>query len=286
MCHHPFEHLAPRARTNLGYLWRERGFGMLVSAHTHKGYFAHHSLGSDRDEVELNIGSTTDWPMEWRTLQTFVDVDQRKINIRSERKVLVDTLIHRGGFFDPGWEVPLDAPDDYRGYKQGESAKGLLVGYYLGSHLTPYWLPPPKIKANKAARNTEMDVKRAMLWTHLRLIARFPTDPGCEPDWPRDCFDDESVIKRIESSTGSEEPIETKIELLRELTAFEKSRRTVDPATGESLDEVRLRYKISQAAWASRYMAEQGRRLRVEDEMIRMQWDDKSEQRAKKLGLK
>jgi hypothetical protein len=285
MCHHPFEHLAPRSRTNLGWLWREQQMGALVSAHTHSGYFAHHDLGGERDEIELNIGSTTDWPMEWRTLQTFVDTEKRTIYVRSDRSMLVDVLRKRGGFFEPGWEIPLNAPDDYRHYKQGESAKGLLVDYYLGAHLTPYWLPPPRIKPNKAARDTEMDVKRAMLWTHLRLVSRYPTDPASEPDWPSGCFDDESVVKRIQTATGTDEPIENKIAFLQELARFEKSRSTVDPATGESVDDVRLRYKISQATWASRFMAEKGRRLRVEDDLIRVDWDERVEAKAREYGV-
>ena len=124
-----------------------------------------------------------------------------------------------------------------------------------------------------------------MLWTHLRLVSRYPTDPASEPRWPSGCFDDESVVKRIQTSAGTDEPIENKIAFLQELAAFEKSRRTKDPATGESLDEVRMRYKISQATWASRFMAEKGRRLRVEDELIRIRWDERTEAKAKKYGL-
>jgi hypothetical protein len=65
-----------------------------------------------------------------------------------------------------------------------------------------------------------------------------------------------------------------KIGLLVELAAFEKSRRTVDPKSGKSTDDKRQRYKISQAAYASRFMNERGRRLRIEDETINFAWDD------------
>ena len=58
--------------------------------------------------------------------------------------------------------------------------------------------------------------------------------------------------------------------LLAELKAFEKSRKTRDPETGESLDGVRWRYKISQAVWASRFEATGGRMLQVDDELIRI----------------
>ena len=282
MCHHPFEVLAPRSRTNLGWLWREYRVAMMVTAHTHGGYYAHHDLGGRYDNIELNIGSTTDWPMEWRSLQGFSNPDQRRVYIRSTRNTLVDALRRRGGFFEPGWEIPLDAPDDYRSYKQGQSATGLLVNYYLGSHFVPYWLPPPKIRANKAARDTEEQVKDTLLWTYYRLVRDYPTGPDLTPPWPSGCQSDREVLDRIDATrqTGS---FDEKVGLLVELGAFERGRSTRDPETGASTNEIRERYKISQAAWASRFMAAKGRRLRIEDDLISVEWiGSKAEARALK----
>ena len=42
---------------------------------------------------------------------------------------------------------------------------------------------------------------------------------------------------------------------------------------------MRKRFKISQAAWASRFMKERGRHLRVEDEMIHVDWDEEYDRR-------
>ena len=271
LCHHPFEVLAPRSRTNLGWLWREYQVAMMVTAHTHGGYYAHHDLGGERDNIELNIGSTTDWPMEWRTLQGFTNPDQKRVYIRSTRNLLVDVLRSRGGFFQRGWEIPLDAPDDYRAYKLGESAQGLLVNYYLGAHFTPYWLPPPKIRANRAARDTEEQVKDSLLWTYVRLVEVFPTGPDLEPAWPAGCLSDREVLDRIDATLQSGS-FDEKVGLLVELDLFERSRSSRDPETGTPTDELRGRYKISQAAWASRFMAAKGRRLRVEDDLIDVAW--------------
>jgi predicted phosphodiesterase len=282
ICHHPFEVLAPRSRTNLGWLWREYRVAMMVTAHTHAGYYAHHDLGGKYDNIELNIGSTTDWPMEWRSLQGFSHPDQRRVYIRSTRNTLVDALRRRGGFFEPGWEIPLDAPDDYRSYKQGQSATGLLVGYYLGAHFTPYWLPPLRIRANQAARDTEEQVKDTLLWTYYRLVGDYPTGPDLAPSWPSGCQSDREVLDRIDATrqTGS---FDEKVGLLVELDAFERGRSTRDPETGASTDEIRERYKISQAAWASRFMAAKGRRLRIEDDLISVEWiGSKAEARALK----
>ena len=224
-------------------------------------------------------------------LQGFVDFANKRAYIRAPRMTLVDVLQNRDGFFEAGWEVPIDAPDDYRSYKQGESAAGLMASYYLGFHYTPYWMDQPNIKANRATRRTEFSIKNTLLWTYRRLVAKFPTAPDPSPAWPSGCTIDAEVIARIEATASEkherahliEDPsvrkkaenelVERKIALLMELEAFEQSRSTVDAATGESTDAARERYKISQAAWASRFMSERGRRLRIEDETINIDWD-------------
>ena len=290
MCHHPFEHLAPRSRSSLGWLWREKRLGMMVSAHTHKGYYAHHDLGGDGDEIELNIASTTDWPMEWRTLQGFVSVKQKKIYVEAKRNTLVDTLKAHGGFFDVGWEVPSDAPDDYRKYKQGEGG-GIVLARFAGAyHFVPYWLPPPRVKPTLGAWHTEVQVKDSLLWTYFRLVQSFPTDRDAgEPKWPEGLVNDKAVLNKIIEMTDVQDDrvllkprkkrkqeleaeLESKVAFLKQLEAFERTRKTEDPKTGESLDDKRVRWKISQAAWASRFENKRGRRLGVEDDMIRIDW--------------
>jgi hypothetical protein len=302
MCHHPFANLAPRSRSNIGWLWREQDIALLVTAHTHAGFFRYHDLGGAAASLELNIGSTTDWPMEWRLLAGFANTRLRKSYIRAQRRTLVDVLQQREGFFQPGWEIPMRAPDDYRGYKQGESATGLLLKYYLGFHYKPYWLDPPHIRANRATRETELSVKNTLLYTYDRLVTMFPTAPDTSPAWPSGCASDADVLARIRTTAAEkyerakpvpepgarkraeEELYNEKIALLVELDAFEKDRRTADPGTGASTDDVRFRYKISQAAWASRFMKEKGRRLRVEDETIRVDWEKSMAKRVADEG--
>ncbi len=269
MCHHPFERLEPYTRSSVGYLWREYDIGLMVTSHTHAGYYAHHSLGGERDEVELNIGSTTDWPMEWRTLQVFLKPDDRKAYIYAERKTLVGELRQLEGFFENGWEIPQDAPDDYRSYKRGKSAKGLLASYYLGDHYTPYWLKRPRVRVNRAAIGTETQVKTTLLWTHHRLIVEFPTDVRKGAEWPSDCDSDVNVLTRI-NVVLDQGDFETQVRLLVELGDFEDSRSSFESESETSTNARRTRYKISQAAWASRFMAAKGRRLSLEDDLIRV----------------
>lgn len=271
ICHHPFAALSPRAKSSLGYLWREHRVAALITAHTHDGYYEHHDLGGGVERLELNIGSTTDWPMEWRTFVAYHNQDRTEGYLRSERQTLVDAVSHQDGFFLPGWEVPLGAPDDYRNYKQGEGSAGMFFNYYFVFHVVPYWLPQPKLWVGEGARKTEEAVKDTLLLTYRRLITLFPTDrDAADLDWPEGCFSDVEVVERIESILDLEGAFFDKVALLVELDRWEHARPTRDPVTGDSLDETRMRYKVSQAAWASRYESAKGRRLRVEDELIRV----------------
>jgi hypothetical protein len=167
-------------------------------------------------------------------------------------------------------EVPLDAPDDCRRYKQGEAGAGLVFDFYIAHHLTPYWMAQPRVRPNEAARETEMSVKDTMLWTWDRLLRTFPTKPGSGPPWPPGCDSDEAVLKRIEATASGTQTLEAKIALLKEIETFERGRHSSDPKTGEPTDDARVRYKVSQAAWASRFERAKGRRLQVEDDLIRV----------------
>jgi hypothetical protein len=280
MSHHPFDDYAPRTRASVGWLWRESPVGLLVTGHTHAGYFAYHDLGGAEDELELNLGSTTDWPMEWRVLSAHVHLERREVYLRTARRTLVEELRARGGFFEIGWEVPLDAPDDYRQYKVGRAGTDLLFDFYLAHHLVPPWLPPPRVVANDAAKATEAQVKDTLLWTYLRLLSTFPTDPAAGgPRWPAGCADDAAVVERICRAAAAGTEFDQKVELLAELAQFERSRASRDPATGAPTDAARRRFKISQAAWASRYEGAAGRRLRVEDDLVRFDFERRTGQR-------
>lgn len=272
--HHPYESIAARSRSAIGWLWREHSVAVMLTAHTHKGFFAHHDLGGDGDEIEINIGSTTDWPMEWRVLQGYVNREDQKLYIRAKRGLLADALRKTGGYFKVGWELPLDAPDDYRQYKQGESANGLMASFFLAYHWTPYWIKQPRVRANRSAQHTEKQVKNTLLWTYYRLTKTFPSATGdSKTRWPEDVASDDQLLGKIVEVATGEFSLEEKVLFLKQLARFERTRRSVDPVSSVSTDADRARFKLSQAAWASRFEAAEGRRLNVEDEMIRFDWD-------------
>ena len=283
MCHHNFDSLAPRAKSSLGWVWRERNVSIMVTGHTHRGFFMHHDLGGDGDELELNLASTTDWPMEWRTLVAYANPEKQQVYIRTDRHTLVEELTNREGFFLQGWEVPLDAPDDYRKYKQGTAASGKLLDIYYAYAIVPYWMPQPRVRAGRAARRTEEQVKDTLLWTYVRLIEGFPTHLEIgRAAWPEGCATDAAVTDRIRALAAQQDVLTQKSDLLAELEAFERTRSTWDPASSEPTDDVRRRFKISQAAWASRFENSLGRQLSVEDELIRVDWDKAFQRRNRR----
>lgn len=272
MMHHPFGEIASKSRSSLLWLWDRFAFGGIFTAHTHAGYFENHRLDSGYQGLEINLGSTTDWPMDWRTMVAYVKENADFAYLDSRYFTLMDELKHREGYFLREWEVPAGAGDDYRRYRVGEPSGITIYDYLVAYHLWPPALGRAKVKATKAACDTEAQVKNTLLWTYHRLIRTFPTDTTrTEAQWPEACRNDGEVLARIESLGGKDVPIETKIAFLKQVGRFERSRSTRDPETGESLDAERHRFKLSQAVWASRYELTGGRGgLRLQDELIRV----------------
>ncbi len=272
MLHHPFDEIASKSRSSLRWLWARYAFGGILTAHTHAGYFEQHDLEGGKQGLEINVGSTTDWPMDWRTLVVHVKENEEFGYLDTRYFTLMDALKNKEGFFLKEWEVGEGSEDDYRRYRVGDPSGVQISDYLVAYHLWPPALGRAKVKARKPAIDTEKQVKNTMLWTYHRLIRTFPTDPvRGETVWPQACPDDAEVKRKIEAVAVESVPIEEKIAFLMELERFEKSRSTRDPKSGESTDEVRGRFKLSQAVWAARYELEGGRgSLRLQDELIRV----------------
>lgn len=273
MCHHPFGVLAPRTKSSLGWLWSHGSVSLFVSAHTHKGHYVYHDLGQENAELELNLGSTTDWPMDWRTLEYFWNKKQKQVFVETERHTMIEEVGHKPGFFERSWEVSPGSNDDYRKYTQGQSANSLLFDFYLAHHMTPPWLGQPRIPIPQAATDSALQVKNTMLATYFRLVATFPTRPSArDPHWPQECGNDEQVMEKLIETMNRKVSVEDKVAFLKEMASFERHRASEDPLTGKPNDEARARFKISQAVWGSRYAWSTGRSLRTDDELIRVDW--------------
>ena len=267
-CHHPLDRIASKSRSSLLWLCSQTSVSGILTGHTHAGGFRHHAISREKDVLEINVGSTSDWPMEWRSLVVYNRGEESYVKTTYFR--LVDALRNREGFFFHGWEIPQGSDDDYRKYKIGEPTERTLLDYYLVFHLWPPAFGRPSVATPQAAYDTEVQVKDTMLWTYDRMIRTFPTDAGEATPWPHGCRSDADVRARIAAASERDVPIKQKIALLMDLEPFERGRRTADPATGRSTDEDRRRFRLSQAVWASRYEVTSGRGLSPDDELIRI----------------
>jgi len=276
MSHHPLNRIAPRSRSSLKWLWREHRFKVAsyVSAHTHKGHFAYHPFGDDWEGLEINIGSTTDWPMEWRTLRYFgrpgTGGKRGDFYVETKRFALADVLENRGGHFLPEWEIPVGAVDDYRAYARGAQSTGTLFDFYFTYHMNPPFMTPPPLEPRKPSIETEHLVKSGCLRTYQRMVELFPTSPDHNALWPDGCTKDEDVIARIDATLGDGVALDDKIRLLMQLKDFDESRASYDPETGRDTSDELLKFKVCQAVWASRFESTQGRRLIPSDQLVRV----------------
>jgi len=275
MSHHPLNRIAPKSRSSLKWLWRAHPLSIptYVSAHTHRGHFAYHPLSEDWEGLEMNIGSTTDWPMEWRTLRYFVKEGgdgPGDFYVQSELFALADVLENHEGYFLPEWEIPVGAIDDYRRYAQGAQSAGSLFDFFLSYHMTPPFMSPAAPRPREAAIETEHILKNGCLRTYQRMIELFPTSPRKNALWPAECTEDTDVLAKIDQALGDEGDIDDKIELLKQLTLFDRSRTPHDPSTGQTTSDELMRFKICQAVWASRFESTHGRRLTPTDQLIRV----------------
>jgi hypothetical protein len=225
MGHHPYNSLSRRARAAIDGWRSTSGLDLYVSAHTHT---AHYIVHRQKDEtwLELNIGSTTDWPPEFRTLAAALDERyEDRVAFRFQRYPL-----HRLWESmqipncDAAWEVPPERGDFYVAYDQ-------LV-------------TPDPAETQRALLDT-------LLITHKWRLGFVPSAPG-NSVWPSGTASDAEVIAAIDARVASPD-IDAKLILLRELAAFEADRIVDDPL-------IRDEFHLCQAKWASRYDLE-GRRV-------------------------
>ncbi|MCB9881840.1 MAG: metallophosphoesterase [Planctomycetes bacterium] len=269
MCHHPLSEIAPKSRAAIKWLWKRHHVPVVVTAHTHKGFYVHHDLGDEQEGLELNLASTTDWPMEWRVL-TLYGNGHEEAYIEPKRYTMAKVIRHHDGFFEPQWEVPVGAPDDYRSYRDAPDSPGAVTDLFLMYHYWPPFLAHPSITPTEGAVELTQTVKNIALWSYGRLIESFATATDRETThWPEGCRSDAEVMERIRQATTEHAPLADKIALMQELARFERTRTTRD-ATGASSDAARARFKISQAVWASRFERPNARTLSPEDDLIRI----------------
>jgi hypothetical protein len=233
MGHHPYNDLTASSRRAVDG-WREgQGVDLYISAHTHTAqYFVHRADG--KSWLELNVGSTTDWPPEFRTLA--VSTETRYANrfaLRLQRYPL-RTIWEKRQIpdCDPAWEVPPERSDFYVAYNE-------LVSE------TPE-------QTQKALMNT-------LLLSHAWLL-RFVASSTDNSVWPEGTSSDADVVDAIKMGLSAND-LKDKLKLLRRLDRFERERKVADAALRDD-------FYLCQAQWTSKYDLKGRRAPNVDDAYI------------------
>lgn len=222
--HHPFDDLSSGARRAIEQWRREFGIALYVSAHTHQANYFVHRGSDDRNWLELNVGSTTDWPPQATTLRLAeLRDDPRRTALQVQRwslpKVWFETQEEGSPECPEEWEVRPEAPDAYVSYRELTSLD---------------------------AAEMERRLLVTLLRTYARMIGFVPTALD-NTTWPPNTLSDAEAQARIEQAAGRGSPAEMRT-LLGQLVSFESERRVTS-------EKVRWDYRRCQATWASMYEA-------------------------------
>jgi len=241
--HHPIESLTKGARRKASEIVDNYRVPLYVSAHTHAGSWRSHD--SDGTAwMELNVGSTTDFPSEQRSLQLFTTnerllVFSRLVRMNEENRDEKAPLLFR---CDGAWQAAPGDPE--------------YDDYYLDD------------AASSSMSAEERQSRRwdALLRSHRRLFRTIRTDlVKNKAPYPDGCEDDDCVVDKILSALrGPSAPLE-KARLLADLERFDQGREVENKDCNRS-------FRLCQATWASQHQALRGRTLEAHDDTVVFPW--------------
>lgn len=233
MGHHPYHLLTGDARKAIDR-WRRQGrVRLYVSAHTHRAqYFVHQS--GESNWLELNLGSTTDWPPEFRSLSvSSARGYDHQVAFRMVRRQVHRLWEDGESPCDERWEVGTDRKDFYISYTDLET--------------------PDPHQTQVALMNTLLHSYEWM----LRFVKSSPDNRA----WPGSTGSDAAVVASILTALDDSVHLEGKLSMLRQLRAFEAGRTVVDA-------ELRRRFRRCQAMWASKNDLHGARAPNVDDAYV------------------
>jgi 3',5'-cyclic AMP phosphodiesterase CpdA len=237
MVHHPYGDLSVQARRIIDRLRRHYQIPLYISGHTHHGeYFVR---GGDRGWLELNVGSTVDWPIEFRTFEIHgIMEDTDNLIFRSPLFRIPETWERAVGLRKPqcdtAWEVKETEAEDF----------------YLAHNY----------KYSLSSEKSFKDIQVALLNTYKRMLGKVPSAAD-NTIWLPQCHSDQDVIKVIDRTISTDRLLAMS-DLLIALAGFEKDRKPNDP-------RMQRDYRLCQAVWASKYDKLEGRKPVVSDLYIR-----------------
>lgn len=214
MGHHPYEVITSQGKNAINRWRRERGMALYVSGHTHTAQWFVHE-GEKTNWLELNVGSTTDWPPEFRTLYTEQAEVTDKVGLRSQRQQVAELW---NAECDSDWEVDPDSPYFYIRYRD-------LV------------TPDPT--------ETQVALMNTLLATHSWALQKIPSGTD-NTRWPPGTASDDEVLAKIEVTIEKTTSLNPKVSLARQLRDFEATRSVKNP-------DDRKQFHLCQAMWSSKY---------------------------------
>ncbi|NIR30311.1 MAG: hypothetical protein GWN84_13575 [Gammaproteobacteria bacterium] len=229
MGHHPYRAITSQGKKAIERWRRDPGVILYVSAHKHTAQWFVHE-GERANWLELNVGSTTDWTPEFRTLYVERPEAANKVGLRTQRQPVVDLWEAQ---CEPEWEVDPDSPYYYIRYRD----------------LTT----PDPMRTQIALMNT-------LLATHSWVLRKIPSSAG-NTHWPSATSSDAEVLAKIQRAIGGTGSLDAKIALARELRDFEAARDVESP-------DDQKQFRLCQAMWSSKYDMDGARAPGVNDSYL------------------
>ena len=226
MGHHPYGTITSKGQDAIERWRRDEGMALYTSAHTHTAqWFV--NQGAEKNWLELNVGSTTDWPPEFRTLYVEQAEAANSVGLRTQRQPVADLW---DADCAPEWESDPDGPYYYIRYRDLAT-------------------PDPA--------RTQIALMNTLLATHSWVLQNIRSSAG-NTSWPPGTGSDQEVLAKIQSTIDTNASLDAKVALARQLRDFEAARTVEDP------DDQR-QFHLCQAMWSSKYDLDGARAPGVND---------------------
>lgn len=238
MVHHPYDKLIKSARETIDGFRNNHSIPLYASGHTHHGeYFVR---GGDNGWLELNVGSTVDWPIEFRTLQVY------KIKDDPSNLVFRTPLFRIPDIWDFMLPPKRPQPNAEEWEIKETDAKDFYLAHNYHSRASP--------------EKTQRALLVAMLHTYERLLVAVESADD-NTVWPKNCSSDQDILDKINGILRNKN-INEMTSFLIALHDFEKKRKPKYP-------QVHRDYRLYQAVWASKYDKIKSRKPVTSDTYIR-----------------
>jgi hypothetical protein len=253
MGHHPFDDLESASQRRMDDMRRRFGVLLYASAHTHAGGYRPHRDGGGR-WLELNVGSTIDWPLELRELQ-LVSYPTPE----GTRQYTSSPLSQIGWMWGEGQTEYPEGPDCHPSWQPTKKDGDFYVDY-------------ADVRRNTlSSTETSFLLLDALLHSYRRLLNVVPTD-AANTLWPPGASSHDEVMRAVETALAAPTNgagLAQRRQLLIALEHWDAHRAvpaTITVGTDEREGPIVHRdFRLCQAWWASQDDEKGFRQIRSDD---------------------